>query len=217
MLIREKGTVQWHFALGTLAEVVGFAWPACELKDDKGKVVAYLPQKDAPDNPRELIKLCPLTIVWPLAISEYEAMIFKVQSPEGVARSRLTLSADCSGKPPLQPAASRSGSQPAVPSLTRVRHSIIALPTSKPQPILKAAATLCFSQWGIELLKKLAKHLEVDLVPEDKLIDILKKLLNTILKPLQEQDLLDILSLREYKKDKLESILHSEDMVRALI
>ena len=57
----------------------------------------------------------------------------------------------------------------------------------------------------------------MDLVPEDKLIDVLKKLLNIILKPLQEQDLLDILSLREYKKDKLESLLHSEDMVRALI
>ena len=217
MLIRKKGTVQWHFALGTLAEVVGFAWPACELKDGKGRVVAYLPQKDAPDNPRELITLCPLTIVWPLTSSEYEAMTFKVQSPEGVARSRLTLFADCAGKAPLQPAASSSGSQPAVPSHTHVRHSIIALPTSKAQPILKAAARLCFSQWKISMLKDLAKHLEVDLVPEDKLIDVLKKLLNIILKPLQEQDLLDILSLREYKKDKLESLLHSEDMVRALI
>ena len=216
-MIRRKNTEQWHFALGTLAEVVGIGWPACEVTDDKGKVVGYLPHKNAPENPRELITLCSLTIVWPWAKSEYEAMTFKVQSPEGIARSRLSLVATHSIQPQLQPAASSSGSQPAVPSNTRVRHSIIAVPTSKPQPILKAAARLCFSEWGIELLRELAKHLEVDIVPKEKLIDILKKLMNMILKPLEEQDLLQILSLREYKKDKFESILHSEDMVRAFI
>jgi hypothetical protein len=206
--------------LGTLAEVVGIAWPACGLKDAKGKVVAYLPQKDAPEEHRQLITLCPLTAVWPLQTSEYEAMTFKAQSPEAVASSGLNLQAATSQLQPAsgsQPAASSSGSQPAVSSNTPTRHIIIAVPTSDPEPILKAAARLCFSEWGIGLLKNLAGHLNVDLLPADKLIDILKKLLNIILAPLQEQDLLHILSLREYKNDPFESILQSEDMVRALI
>jgi hypothetical protein len=220
LLVRRRGTQQWHFALGTLAEVVGIAWPACGLKDAKGKVVAYLPQKDAPEEHRQLITLCPLTAVWPLQTSEYEAMTFKAQSPEAVASSGLNLQAATSQLQPAsgsQPAASSSGSQPAVSSNTPTRHIIIAVPTSDPEPILKAAARLCFSEWGIGLLKNLAGHLNVDLLPADKLIDILKKLLNIILAPLQEQDLLHILSLREYKNDPFESILQSEDMVRALI
>ena len=231
MLIRLKGTEQWHFALGTLAEVVGIAWPACEVTDDKGKVVGYLPQKDAPEDPRKLITLCPMTVVWPLEASEYEAMIFQVKSPEDIASSGIHTYRATTHLQPVsqsQSAEPSASSQPAAPSNTKLQLSassttdlvsgfILAVPTRTPEPILKSAARRCFNGWKIELLKKLLQHLNIEVLPKDKLIDILKKLLKEILSPLNEEDLLLILALRELKKDPYEELLQQSDVVGACI
>ena len=48
--------------------------------------------------------------------------------------------------------------------------------------------------------------------PNIKLIDVLAKLLNHVLAPLNEEDLLDILALREFKKMPLEDILQMEEI-----
>ena len=70
---------------------------------------------------------------------------------------------------------------------------IFAVPISEPEPVLKAAARLCFMEWGITLLKQLAQHLGVVLAPAAKLFEVLTKLLAHILAPLEEEDLLEIL------------------------
>jgi len=231
MLIRQKGTEQWHFALGTLAEVVGIAWPACEVTDDKGKVVGYLPQKDAPEDPRKLITLCPMTVVWPAEASEYEAMLFQVKSPEDIASSGIPIHTATTHLQPVsqsQSAEPSASSQPAAPSNTKLQLSassttnlvsgfIVAVPSRDPEPILKSAAWCCFNGWGKEMLRKLLQHIGIEVLPNDKLIDLLTKLLNKILAPLNEEDLLLILALRELKKDPYETLLQQGDVVGACI
>ena len=60
--------------------------------------------------------------------------------------------------------------------------------------------------------KALAHHLGVHICPKDKLIDILAKLLRYVLSPLEEEDLIDLLAMREFKKSPLEDILESEEV-----
>ena len=157
LLVRQRGTQHWHFALGTLAEVVGMGWPAQELQDDQGKVAAFMPQKEAPEDPRELITYFRVSVAWPAEESEHEAMPFKAQSPLAQAFSGQTLSATTSQRDGSGPqlAASSASSQPAVSSSRLVRGRIVAVPISK----LRAAERLCFKEWGVTLLKDLAEHI----------------------------------------------------------
>ena len=210
-MVRATGTEQWFFALGTLVEVVGIGWPAVEVKDKDGDVVGYLPQKEPPENARDLIEYFPVTKVWPLEESEYEAVAFKAQGPLASACFGQTLTA-CIGSKPDTTAHPTSSFKAGADRKYTIR-GIVAVPTSKPEPVLKAAARLCFMEWGSTLLKQLPQHLGVGLAPKVKLFDVLTKLLQHILAPLEEEDLIDILARREFKKDPLEAVLNSEDMV----
>ena len=55
----------------------------------------------------------------------------------------------------------------------------------------------------------------MEVLPTDKLIHVLTKLLNTSLQTLEEEDLLEMLATGDYKKEPLEDILQSEDMAGA--
>ena len=219
VLVRAKGTEQWFFSLGDLAEVVGIGWPAIELKDKFGTVIGYLPQKDLPANPLDLIKYLPTTVVWPAEKSEYEAMPFKAHSPLAMKLLKHTdLECKClapkTGSQPVAAPPASSSSGPLLPVPHKLKGvCIAAVPTSKPEPLLKVAARGAFGQMGIGRLKQLAKHLKIAVYPGDKLIDILVRLLRFILAPLDEEVLLEVLALREFKKSPLEDILQADEIV----
>ena len=212
LLVREVGTEMWYFALGTIAETVGIGWPAQPVKDASGVVIGYLPQKEMPKRLRDLVKFLPVTRVWPLSETEYEAMPFAAQGPMASAIHRK-LSQGGMGSSSSSSAASMSGPWPGECTSGTTRPGIIAVPKSRPEAVLKAAARTCFAEWGVGLLKQLAAHIGVEVGTKDKLFQVLTKLLNFILNPLSEEELLEILALREFKKDPLDDILHSEDMV----
>ena len=218
-LVRAKGTEQWFFSLGDVAEVVGIGWPAIELKDKFGTVIGYLPQKDLPANPLDLIKYLPTTVVWPAEESEYEAMPFKAHSPLAMKLLKHTdLECKClapkTGSQPVAAPPASSSSGPLLPVPHKLKGvCIAAVPTSKPEPLLKVAARGAFGQMGIGRLKQLAKHLKIAVYPGDKLIDILVRLLRFILAPLDEEVLLEVLALREFKKSPLEDILQADEIV----
>ena len=216
LLVREVGTEKWYFALGTLAEVVGFGWPANEVTDQTGKVIGYLPEKEPPKNPRDLIKFLPVTTVWPSDQSEYEAMPVVAQGPLATACYGQSLSSICGSKPDAWEATDIPDDVPNadVPTPRKVSvRGIIAVPTSAKEPLIKAAARVCFREWGVTMLTQLAHHLECELPPKAKLFEVLTKLLQFILAPLEEEALLELLALREFKKDPMETILQSEGMV----
>ena len=220
VLVRAVGTEQWFFSLGDVAEVVGIGWPAIELKDKFGTVVGYLPQKDLPANPLDLIKYFPTTVVWPAGESEYEAMPFKAHSPLAMKLLKHTdLECKClapkAGSQPVAAPPASSSSGPLLPVPHKLKGvCIAAVPTmSKPEPLLKVAAHGAFGQMGVGRLKELAKHLKVAVYPSDKLIDILVSLLKFILAPLDEEVLIEVLALREFKRSPLEDILQSDEIV----
>ena len=211
LLVRRCGTNKWFFTLGTLAEVVGIGWPAAEVKNQAGDVVGYLPEKHSPENARDLIQYLPVTKVWPADQSEYEAMAFTAQGPMARACTGQTIFASCTVQPEADIPAI-PGSKPEEKKQMCVR-GIIAVPEGEAKPLIEAAARICFMEWGITLLKQLAQHIGADLAPKDKLFEVLTKLLQMILHPLEEDDLLDILSRREFKKDPMDAILSAEEMV----
>ena len=219
VLVRLKGTEQWFFALGDVGGILGVGWPAVELRDNLGKTVGYLPQKDRSADLMDLIQYFPLTKVWPPEESEYEAMAYTARSPFAM---KLSGHSDIVYEIPTlntssQPVASSTAPvapDPEPPALQKPRGCcLVAIPnTGKAEAILSIAARQCFGQMGIGHCKDLAHHLGVHILPKDKLIDILAKLLRYVLSPLEEEDLLDLLAMREFKKSPLEDILESEEV-----
>ena len=211
LLVRPRGTNTWFFAIGTLAQTIGIGWLAEPVHDPQGHVAGYLPQKDVPSDPRELIRYLPVTSVWPMAASEYEAMHFKARGPLATI---CAFNATHSTASAPAASSSSSGSKPVVhPPPQVMRPGVMAVPLSEPEPLIKAAARTCFAGWTTKLLKDLASHIGVDLMAGDKLFQVLTQLLNHILQPLAEEDLLAILALREFKKDPMDDLLHSEEIV----